>query len=87
MSDLQTVIEQAFDNRDQISPSSASAETRQAIESALALLDSGEARVAEKKNGEWVVNQWLKKAVLLGFRIQIIRRLTVVLLNTLIKYR
>ncbi len=70
MSDLQTVIEQAFDDREQISPNNVSTEARQAIESALALLDSGKARVAEKQNGEWVVNQWLKKAVLLGFRIQ-----------------
>ena len=42
---------------------------RDAVEAALGLLDSGEARVAEKVDGEWVVNQWLKKAVLLSFRL------------------
>ena len=42
---------------------------REAVEAALALLDSGEGRVAEKVDGDWVVNQWLKKAVLLSFRL------------------
>lgn len=69
MSDLQAIIETAFDNRDSISPSSVDASVKSAINDALALLDSGEARVAEKHDGEWVVNQWLKKAVLLSFRI------------------
>lgn len=70
MSDLQQLIETAFDNRNDITPSSVAPEIREGIQSALAMLDSGEARVAEKKDGEWVVNQWLKKAVLLGFRIE-----------------
>jgi 2,3,4,5-tetrahydropyridine-2-carboxylate N-succinyltransferase len=70
MSDLQTIIETAFENRDSITPSTVSAEVKQAVESAIALLDSGEARVAEKISGEWVVHQWLKKAVLLSFRIR-----------------
>jgi 2,3,4,5-tetrahydropyridine-2-carboxylate N-succinyltransferase len=70
MSDLQTIIETAFENRDSITPSTVSAEIKQAVESAIALLDSGEARVAEKISGEWVVHQWLKKAVLLSFRIR-----------------
>jgi len=69
MSDLKAIIETAFDNRDSISPSSVDAGVKSAINDALALLDSGEARVAEKQDGEWVVNQWLKKAVLLSFRI------------------
>ena len=69
MSNLQSVIEQAFENRAEITPSDSPAEVRDAVAEALNLLDSGEARVAEKTNGEWVVNQWLKKAVLLSFRI------------------
>ena len=68
MSDLQTIIESAFDARDTISPSTASAELRAAVNQAIDLLNSGEARVAEKIDGEWVVHQWLKKAVLLFFR-------------------
>ncbi|MCG8316333.1 MAG: 2,3,4,5-tetrahydropyridine-2,6-dicarboxylate N-succinyltransferase [Pseudomonadales bacterium] len=70
MSDLQNIIETAFDNRADITPSSVDADVKAAIQEALGMLDNGQARVAEKKDGEWVVNQWLKKAVLLGFRIQ-----------------
>lgn len=70
MSDLQSIIETAFENRADISPSSVDADIKGAIEEALSMLDSGQARVAEKIDGSWVVNQWLKKAVLLGFRIQ-----------------
>jgi 2,3,4,5-tetrahydropyridine-2,6-dicarboxylate N-succinyltransferase len=69
MTELQTIIETAFDNRDSISPSSVDAKVKGAVLEAIDLLDSGKARVAEKINGEWVVNQWLKKAVLLSFRI------------------
>ncbi len=69
VSDLQKVIEEAFENRTSISPASVDPKVRSAIESSLALLDSGEARVAEKIDGQWVVHQWLKKAVLLSFRI------------------
>ena len=69
MSDIQAVIEQAFENRAEITPTTAPADIRDAIIDALDLLDSGKARVAEKIDGEWVVNQWLKKAVLLSFRI------------------
>merc|ERR1712137_151779 len=58
-----------FENRDSISPSAAPAEVKQAVSDAIALLNSGEARVAEKIAGEWVVHQWLKKAVLLFFRL------------------
>ena len=50
-------------------PASVSAEIREAVSEALNLLDKGTARVAEKKDGDWVTNQWLKKAVLLSFRI------------------
>lgn len=70
MSELQSIIEAAFEDRANISPSKVEPAIKSAIEQALALLDNGEARVAEKRDGEWVVNQWLKKAVLLGFRIQ-----------------
>ncbi|HAB80426.1 MAG TPA: 2,3,4,5-tetrahydropyridine-2,6-dicarboxylate N-succinyltransferase [Glaciecola sp.] len=68
MSDLKTIIERAFDARDTISPSTASAEIKDAVNQAIDLLNSGQARVAEKIDGEWVVHQWLKKAVLLFFR-------------------
>lgn len=70
MSDLKTTIETAWENRDTITPTAVSDEVKQAIVQALELLDSGAARVAEKISGEWVVHQWLKKAVLLSFRIR-----------------
>lgn len=70
MSDLQSIIENAFENRADITPSTVDADTKAAIQEAIGMLDNGQARVAEKIDGEWVVNQWLKKAVLLGFRIQ-----------------
>ena len=66
---LENTINQAFENRADISPSSVSAEIREAVNESLNLLDSGQRRVAEKIDGQWVVNQWLKKAVLLSFRI------------------
>ncbi|RDX36337.1 2,3,4,5-tetrahydropyridine-2,6-dicarboxylate N-succinyltransferase [Kangiella sp. HD9-110m-PIT-SAG07] len=66
---LQNTIEQAFENRDTLSVDSAPAEVKEAVSEALNLLDSGEARVAEKQDGDWIVNQWLKKAVLLSFRL------------------
>ena len=70
MNDLQKTIEDAFEQRAEISPSSASAEVRDAVGQAINMLDSGEARVAEPRGvGDWVVNEWLKKAVLLSFRL------------------
>lgn len=69
MSTLQAIIEQAFEDCTDITPSTVSTEVKQAILDALAALNNGSARVAEKINGEWVVHQWLKKAVLLSFRI------------------
>lgn len=70
-SQLQTIIDQAFENRSQISPSNVDAATRRAVLEAIELLDSGQARVAEPAaDGTWVVNQWLKKAVLLSFAIR-----------------
>ncbi|WP_230656166.1 2,3,4,5-tetrahydropyridine-2,6-dicarboxylate N-succinyltransferase [Psychrobacter sp. I-STPA10] len=66
---LQDTIEQAFENRADYSPSTMPQEVREAVESVLEQLDNGSLRVAEKKDGEWVVNQWAKKAVLLSFRL------------------
>lgn len=65
---LQTAIDAAWENRDQITSATAG-EVRSSVESALDALDRGEARVAEKIDGAWRVNQWLKKAVLLSFRL------------------
>ncbi|MDX1538210.1 2,3,4,5-tetrahydropyridine-2,6-dicarboxylate N-succinyltransferase [Arsukibacterium sp.] len=69
MSDLKSIIENAFELRADITPGSVSADVKAAVQQAIALLDCGQARVAEKIAGEWVVHQWLKKAVLLSFRI------------------
>ena len=66
---LQTIIEAAWDTARRRSAPARAGEIRDAVEAALDLLDKGEARVAEKSDGEWVVNQWLKKAVLLSFRL------------------
>src|ERR1043166_6922008 len=69
MSDLAKTIDDAFEKRNDVSPATKGA-VRDAVDSALDLLDKGEARVAEKKpDGKWQVNQWLKKAVLLSFRL------------------
>ena len=68
MTDLQTIIDTAWDNRDSISADT-TGEVRDAVESAILSLDSGKARIAEKVDGGWQVNQWLKKAVLLSFRL------------------
>ena len=68
MSDLQSLIETAFDARDEINSDSQD-EVRAAVDSTLAALDRGEIRVAEKRDGAWQVNQWVKKAVLLSFRL------------------
>lgn len=65
---LSAVIEAAFENRAEVNLAT-TGEVRDAVDTALALLDSGEARVAEKVDGDWQVNQWLKKAVLLSFRL------------------
>lgn len=66
---LETAIEAAWEARDAISPATAG-ETREAIDDTLSALDSGKLRVAERQeNGDWQVNQWAKKAVLLSFRL------------------
>src|SRR3954469_19627597 len=67
--ELAKTINDAFEQREGIGPSTKGA-VREAVEAALDLLDRGEARVAERgDNGDWKVNQWLKKAVLLSFRL------------------
>ena len=67
---LEIAIEAAWDTRDTITPAT-TGETRDAIETTLNALDSGKLRVAEKQDaGDWHVNQWAKKAVLLGFRLK-----------------
>ncbi len=68
-SELARIVEDAFEARDQINLNT-KGEVRDAVDSALELLDSGQARVAERQeDGSWKVNQWLKKAVLLSFRL------------------
>ena len=71
MSQLQTIIEDAFERRADINPSTATPELRDAIASIMADLDSGKLRVASRKGDsqEWGTHQWLKKAVLLSFRL------------------
>ncbi|GEA11595.1 hypothetical protein KUL49_19700 [Alteromonas sp. KUL49] len=78
MNELKAIIEEAFENRDQISPDAAPQEVKQAVADAIAMLNRGEARVAEKIAGEWVVHQWLKKAVLL-FSVYTITKLSMAL--------
>ncbi len=70
MNELQTIIEQAWDTRGDLSPGNAPARVGAAVNEVLAGLDAGNLRVAEKVNGAWVVHQWIKKAVLLSFRLE-----------------
>ncbi len=70
MNDIKITIEQAFGHIADITPRSVETQVKEAVQEAIALLDTGKARVAEKKDGKWVVNDWLKKAVLLSFRIE-----------------
>jgi len=65
---LRQTIEAAFEKRADINPANCERSLRDAIEDCIGLLDSGRARVAEKQGDRWVVNEWLKKAVLLSFR-------------------
>ena len=68
MSDLETIINEAFDNRNSINFGTVGP-IRDAVNLTLNELDSGRLRVCVKKNGEWIVNQWTKKAILLSFRL------------------
>ena len=70
MSDLEPIINDAFEKRADITPRSVNTLVKEAVGETMNLLDSGKARVAEKIDGEWKVNDWLKKAVLLSFRIE-----------------
>jgi 2,3,4,5-tetrahydropyridine-2-carboxylate N-succinyltransferase len=69
MSELQQLIDAAFEDRASISPGSADPKLRQAVEQVISQLDAGTLRVAEKINGTWTTHQWVKKAVLLSFRL------------------
>lgn len=67
---LQTLIDAAWDNRANLSPTSAPAETREAVEHVISQLNKGQLRVATRESvGKWTVHQWIKKAVLLSFRL------------------
>jgi 2,3,4,5-tetrahydropyridine-2-carboxylate N-succinyltransferase len=66
--DLKATIEAAYEQRAQLTPQSAPADVRHAVDSVLDLLDAGTVRVAEKRDGAWQVHEWLKKSVLLSFR-------------------
>jgi 2,3,4,5-tetrahydropyridine-2-carboxylate N-succinyltransferase len=70
MSELQQVIEAAFENRAEITPANVDPAVKKAVLEAIDLIDSGVARVAEPTANGWQVNEWLKKAVLLSFRIR-----------------
>src|ERR1700761_3445012 len=65
---LQAIIDKAWDTRETLSPAT-KGEVRDAVDAVLEALDSGRLRVAEKSDGDWRVHQWLKKAVLLSFRL------------------
>lgn len=67
---IQSVIEAAFEQRQQLTPENTSPEVKHAVEAAIRLLDQGEARVAEKRGDRWHVIEWLKKSVLLYFRVR-----------------
>lgn len=68
MNNLSSIIEKAFENRDQINLST-TGEVRDAVNQTLSLLDEGKIRICEKQNDVWQVNQWIKKAILLSFRL------------------
>jgi 2,3,4,5-tetrahydropyridine-2,6-dicarboxylate N-succinyltransferase len=67
---LRSVIESAFEQRSQLTPANVPRELENALEETLSLLDAGELRVAEPHGGGWRLNEWLKKAVLLSFRVR-----------------
>ena len=70
MQEMQRIIEEAWENRASLQPGSAPAKIGEAVSQAVAALDAGQLRVAEKIGDEWVTHQWLKKAVLLSFRLE-----------------
>ena len=70
MHELQTIIDQAWENRADLKPGTAPASVGEAVDHILDELDAGKLRVAEKIDGQWVTHQWIKKAVLLSFRLE-----------------
>ncbi len=70
MNELQQIIETAFENRAAITAASGDPKLRQAVQQVIAELDAGKLRVAERIDGEWITHQWIKKAVLLSFRLE-----------------
>ena len=66
----QSIIDTAWENRAEISPGSAPADVRAAVSDVLEKLNTGELRVCSKESGDWVTHQWIKKAVLLSFRLE-----------------
>ncbi|MCM2288946.1 MAG: 2,3,4,5-tetrahydropyridine-2,6-dicarboxylate N-succinyltransferase, partial [Sulfuritalea sp.] len=70
MNELQQIIEQAWEDRASLSPGKAPARIGDAVDHVLNELDSGKLRVAERIAGEWTTHQWIKKAVLLSFRLE-----------------
>ena len=70
MQQLQSTIEQAWEDRARLSPGSAPAKIGEAVERVIEALDQGRLRVAEKLDGSWHTHQWIKKAVLLSFRLE-----------------
>ncbi len=70
MEKLQSLIEQAFEKRADLTPKSAPEDVKAAVREVLARLDAGTLRVAQKAGGEWITHQWVKKAVLLSFRLR-----------------
>ena len=67
---MKKIIEEAWENRNNINPASAPRALQDAVEEVIGALDAGRLRVAEKSGGAWVTHQWIKKAVLLSFRLQ-----------------
>lgn len=70
MNELEPIIVEAFERRADITPRTVDAQVKEAVLEAMGQLDKGQIRVAEKKDGVWLVNEWIKKAVLLSFRIE-----------------
>jgi 2,3,4,5-tetrahydropyridine-2-carboxylate N-succinyltransferase len=70
MHQLQSIIDEAWEDRANLKPGSAPARVGEAVDQIIADLDQGRLRVAEKIDGEWVTHQWIKKAVLISFRLE-----------------
>ena len=70
MEQLQAIIDPAFERRAEITPRTVDAKLKEAVTTVIEYLDQGKLRVAEKINGQWVTHQWVKKAVLLSFRME-----------------